>query len=224
MAGGAGHQLEKLLQLLAHRFAAGVAQLALQDRQDAFKRPLVAGALAIAAVGLNGDRLLAAMQQHLLLLSAELIPRRLDLKLVRLPNRIKQGEVIGIVLISPRCNRRINGQGGIGQDPLGGELAQVADAVAVGAGAVGAVEGEQPRRKLLHYGAVHRAGEIFRIEPLPLHPLGQLLIGLGHHLHQRQTIAPFKSSAQRIGQPLLHPLAGHKPVHHHLNVVGVVFI
>ena len=100
----------------------------------------------------------------------------------------------------------------------------MADAVAVGAGAVGAVEGEQPRRKLLHHGAVHRAGEIFRIEPLPLHPLGQLLIRLGHHLHQRQTIAPFKGGTQRIGQPLLHPFPGHQPVHHHLDVVGVVLV
>jgi hypothetical protein len=36
----------------------------------------------------------------------------------------------------------------------------MADAVAIGAGAIGTVEREQPRRQLLHHRPVHRAGEV----------------------------------------------------------------
>ena len=71
---------------------------------------------------------------------------------------------------------------------------------------------------------MHRTGEVFRIEPFPLHPLGQGLVGLGHHLHQSQAITPFQGRAQGIGQPFLNAFAGHQPVHHHLNIVGVVLI
>ena len=100
----------------------------------------------------------------------------------------------------------------------------MADAMAIGAGAVGAVEGEQPRGELLHHSAVHRAGEVFGIEALPLHTVRQLLIRLGHHFHQRQAIAALEGGAQRIGEPLLDALARHEPVHHHLDVVGVVLV
>ena len=100
----------------------------------------------------------------------------------------------------------------------------MADAVAIGAGPIGAVEGEEPGRQFLHHGAVDRTGEVFRIEPFPLHPLGQGLVGLGHHLHQSQAIAPFQGRAQGIGEPFLDAFAGHQPVYHHLNVVGVVLI
>ena len=69
-----------------------------------------------------------------------------------------------------------------------------------------------------------RTGEVFRIEPFPLHPIGQGLVGLGHHLHQSQTITPFQGRAQGIGEPFLDAFSGHQPVNDHLNVVGVVLI
>ena len=84
MTGGAWNQLQELLQLLAHRFTAGIGQLALQDRQDPLEGPLKAGALAIAAIGLDQDRLPAAIEQHIALLVAELVPGRFDLKFERL--------------------------------------------------------------------------------------------------------------------------------------------
>jgi hypothetical protein len=71
---------------------------------------------------------------------------------------------------------------------------------------------------------MHRAGKVLGIEPLPLHPLRQGLIGLGHHLHQGQPIAPFQGGAQGIGEALLDPLAGHQPVDHHLDVMGMVLV
>ena len=80
MAAGTGHQLQKLLQLLADRFTTGIAQLALEDRQDPFKGPQIGLRFAVAAVGLDRDRLLGAMQQHLVLLRRELIPGGLDLE------------------------------------------------------------------------------------------------------------------------------------------------
>ena len=68
------------------------------------------------------------------------------------------------------------------------------------------------------------AGEVFGVETLPLNAVGKLLPFLGHHLHQRQTIAAFEGRAQRIGQPFLDPLAGHKTIDHHFDVVAVVLV
>ena len=223
-AGGAGHQLQVLLQFLANRFAAGIAQLALQDRQDPLKRPHIGLALAVAAVRLDGDRLPAAVEQHIALLIAELIPGGLQFEAEGLAHRIEKGEVVAVVLVAPGGDSGIHGLGGIGHHPLGGELTQMADAVAIGAGAIGAVEGEEARRELLHHSAMDGAGKILGIEALPLHPLGQLFAALGHHLHQGQTFTPLEGGAQRIGETLLHSLTGHEAVDHHLDVVGVVLI
>ena len=96
--------------------------------------------------------------------------------------------------------------------------------MAVGAGAVGTVEGEQARRKLLHHRAVFGASEVFGIQALALQTFWKLLAALGHHLHQGQTIAPLEGRAQRIGEALLDSLTGHQAIHHHLNVVGLVFV
>ena len=68
MAGGTGHQFQKLLQFLANRFTARIPELALQNRQNALKRPLVTSALLIAAIRLNHDRFPAAIEQHIPLL------------------------------------------------------------------------------------------------------------------------------------------------------------
>ena len=136
------------------------------------------------------------MQQHLVLLRCELVPGGLDLEAEGLAHGIEQREVIGVVLLCPGSHGGIHRLGGIGDHPLHRELAQMADAMAIGAGAVGAVEGEQPRRQLLHHGAVHRAGEVFGIKPLPLHSLRQLLIRLGHHFHQGEAVAALEGGAQ----------------------------
>ena len=66
------------------------------------------------------------MQQHVLLLRRQLIPRRLDLKAKGFTHRIEQGEVIGVVLFGPGSNSRIHRQGRIRDHPLFGELAQMA--------------------------------------------------------------------------------------------------
>ena len=80
VAGGTGHQLQILLQLLADRLATGIAQLTLKDRQNPLERPDIAAALAVATVCLDRNRLLGAMQQHLTLLITQLVPGSLQLK------------------------------------------------------------------------------------------------------------------------------------------------
>lgn len=143
VAAFAGHQLQVLLQLLAHRFATGVAQLALQDRQDPLEGPHIALALAVAAVGLDGDRLLAALQQHLALLLGEQVPGGFELEAEGLADAEQQREVVAVLLVAPGGDGGIHRQGGVGHHALHREPAQMAEAVTVGAGAVGAVEGEQ---------------------------------------------------------------------------------
>ena len=164
------------------------------------------------------------MQQDVLLLSRQLIPRRLDLKAKGFSHRIEQGEVIGVVLFSPGSNSRVDRQGRIRDDPLFGELAQMANAMAIRASAIGTVEGEEPRRELLHHRAVDGAGEVLGIEALLLDLRRQLLTGLRHHFDQGQTITALERRAQGIRQALLNPLTGHQAIHHHLDVVGVVLV
>ena len=86
LAGGTRHQLQEFLQLLPNRLPARIPQLPLQDRQHPLKGPEKALALAIAAVSLNRDRLPAAVQQHIPLLVAELVPRRLELEAEGFPH------------------------------------------------------------------------------------------------------------------------------------------
>ena len=68
------------------------------------------------------------------------------------------------------------------------------------------------------------AGKVLGVEALPLHLFRQLLAGFGHHLHQGEPLAALEGGAQRIGEALLHPLAGHEAIDYHLDVVGVVLV
>ncbi len=71
---------------------------------------------------------------------------------------------------------------------------------------------------------MHRTGEILGIETLAIDALRNLLSCLGNHFHKSETITAFQSSAQGIGEPLLHTLPGHQTIHHHLDVVAVVLV
>ena len=71
---------------------------------------------------------------------------------------------------------------------------------------------------------MHRAREVLGIETFALEPLGQGLIGLGHHLDQGQALTPLQRRAQRIGKPLLNALTGHEAIDDHFDVVGVVLV
>ena len=69
-----------------------------------------------------------------------------------------------------------------------------------------------------------RTGEVLGIKTFPFDPLGELLIFLGHHLNDGQTITALKRGAQRIGESLLNSLAGNKTINHHFDVVAVVLV
>ena len=101
--------------------------------------------LAITAVCLDQDGISAAVEQYVLLLFRQLLPRRLDLETERLTDGVEQGEVIGVVFLRPGGNSGVHRQGRIRNHPLTGELAQMADAVTSLTGTVWTVEGEQPR-------------------------------------------------------------------------------
>ena len=143
---GTGNQLQIFLQLLALRLAAGITELPLENRKNAFERSGVSAfALAVTAVGLDQNRFAASIEQHIPLLIAELIPGGLDLEAKGFPHREQQGEVVAVVLLCPRRHSRIHRLTGIRNDPVTGELAQMADAMAVLTGAVRAVERKQSR-------------------------------------------------------------------------------
>ena len=225
VTGLTGHQRQKLLKLLALSLPTGITQLPFENRKNPLKRTRVCTlSLAVTAVGLDQDWFATAIQQHIPLFIGELVPRGFDLKSKGLTHRIEQGEVVGVVLLSPGSNRRVDRLAGIGNHPFHRELAQVTDAVTSLTGAVGAVEREESRRQLLNHRSVHRTGEILGIQTLAIHTLRKLLSCLGNHFHQSQTITPFQGGAQGIGEPLLHTFPCHEAIHDHLDVVAVVLV
>ena len=89
----------------------------------------------------------------------------------------------GIAGLGPGQDRAIaQRQRGIGHDEIGFEFELGAETVAVGAGAEGIVEGEEPRLDLLDGEARNRAGEFLREDDalmrLVLRLVGALLGGL----------------------------------------------
>ena len=114
----------------------------------------------------------------------------------------------------------------------------------MGAGAVGGVEGKQPGGELLHDGAVLRAGKVLRKHQLPggtvvpagFRRLGQAVRqgdhrgragprpGLRQNIDDGDALRSLQAGGQGIRQPFLQVILFHQPVHHHLNVVAVVFV
>ena len=159
---GARHLPHVTLDLLAHVVRLGLAVPALQVRH----RPLVVGVVGTGAaepVAVLDVHLLRAraVQQDLLLGLGELLPRRRDSEAVGVGHR--RHHPVEVLAPGPGPGgdgALVDGQVGVGDDQLGVDLVAGAEAVAVGAGAVGRVEGEVPGRQLVERRAVVGAGQV----------------------------------------------------------------
>jgi hypothetical protein len=158
------------LQFLFVQLRGGFFILAIQDGQHPFVLTVVALVIAVAGVGLDVDFLFAAVEHDMLLLGGELVPAGLNFKAKGLADAVEQGEVVGVVFLRPGGDGGVDRQAGVGHHQVGGKGAQAAQPVAVGAGPVGGVKGEQAGGQLFHHRAVLGAGKVFRKYQL----LGQL--------------------------------------------------
>ena len=166
----AGNVGEILRQLLARPFALGLAEAALEIGDDALERFLgVVGAHAVL-IGELDLVVAGAVQQRCLRLLRQVLPLGVERELVEFAERGQRLDVIGRGRFRPRRDRALaQGQLLVGNDEILVDMLLDAEAAAGRAGAIGVVEGKQPRLDLRNGEAGNRAGEFFR-EQDPLRP------------------------------------------------------
>src|SRR3546814_1975403 len=97
---GAGALADVLRQFLAHRGRFGLPVAALQVRHDALELVLALGAAAGVGEVAEGDRVLAAAEQHRLArLFGKFVPRRVDAEAEVPGQRLAQLAVVGVAAV-----------------------------------------------------------------------------------------------------------------------------
>ncbi len=182
----------------------GVAVAAIEARQDALEGERVA-ALPAHRVAVADVELLAAgaVQEEVALLLGQILPRRLEVDLVAVGDRLDHLLVEARVDDSPRDERALrDGERRVGHDQVGVDLALRAEAGAARTGAVRRVEREDARRQLGQRHAVVGAGE---------------LLGVGHRraVDDRdldEALGQPQRRLDRVGEARAQPVSHHEPV------------
>ena len=159
---GAVHLAHEPLDLLAGPVRFGLAVSALQPRHNALEVGLVGpGAVEAVLVGHVDGPVAGAVEDELLVLGLERLPRRLEGEPAELGHPgLQPGEVLTARPGPGRQRALGQGQGVVGHDQFGVDLELGPEAQARRAGAVGRVEGEVARGGLLEADAAVGAGEM----------------------------------------------------------------
>ena len=167
---------------------------------------------------IDGNPLAAgAGQQDLPLGGGETLPRAVEIHLEPLRHPPNHRRLPAFLLGEPapkRYRALVDAQARIGDHEVLVHLAAGAEAVALLAHALGAVEGEELRRKLGESDAAARAAVLFGEDPVP---------GLPFDRRDHDAVPLAKRGLDRIGNPpppfLADRLLSGQPVHHDLDVV-----
>ena len=158
---GARHLAHVPLVLLPRPLALRPLVAPLDPRDHAL---VVGGVLALAAVAvavLDGDLAAGAVEDHLLLLGGELRPRRVEVDVVGVGDGLQHPREVLRLRRSPRRDRPgVDRQVGVGDDEFGIDLERRAEPVTRLTGAVGRVEREVPRCRLVVAAPARRAGQM----------------------------------------------------------------
>ena len=216
-AGGAFHPRHHPGDLLFHPLAAGLAEAALEVFDNALELAVILAAAEL--VGPVQLQLFAvgAVEQGVARLGGKVPQRGVEGEAVPLAQRDVvhlADRALGVVPPAGLDGPLPDGQAAVGDDAVLIHLHEDAQAGALVAGALGVVEGKEPRGQLADRDAVLRAGEV---------------LAEGHglpadHLHLGHPAGQVQGRFQAVGQPAAHPLADDQPVHHHLDgVLDVLF-
>ena len=162
LAGRAGHLAHEARELLPARVRLGLGVAALHVGDRALEVRVVGPLAAVAVLVPDVDLLVQAVQQRLLRLGGQPLPRGVGAE----PDGLRQGldepvEVVAHVPARPRGDRAlVQGLGRVGDDELGVDLHPRAEAGAVRAGAPRGVEAERPRLELVERQVVVQAGQV----------------------------------------------------------------
>ena len=201
-----------LLDPLALLRRVGLPVPPLQGRDQPLERHRVLALPAHAVpVGDVDPLAVRPVEEPVLLLLSELAPRRLEVDLVPLRDRLDHRLVEAAVADRPRDQRAVpDRHGRVRDDEVRVDLELRAQAGAARACAVRRVEREDPRLELGQRDAVLRAGEV---------------LAEGHRLaavHEVDHDEPFGERGRRLDrlrQPLPKVCLHHEPVDHHLDRV-----
>ncbi len=210
-AGGTRTEAHVLLDPLALLGGVGLLVAALEARDDALEgqhvRAAPAHAVAVRDVDLVAVR---PVQEEVLLLLGELLPRLVHVDLVALGDRLDDRLVVARAPHRPGDERALGDrEAGIGNEQVGIDLLLRAEAGAARAGAVRRVEGEDARLELGKPDAVLGTGEALRerqrlaVDDVDGHePVGQV-----------------ERRLDRVREPVAQVVLHHEPVDDHLDRV-----
>ncbi len=212
VASGAGAGGAVLRQLLAHRDRVGLAQAALQVGEDALEGMLLEHHAAVVGHVAKGDlRPPRSIEHDLAHARRQILPGRLDVEGV-VRREARQHLEIELVAPVPAADRaRGQRQLGMDHDACGIEELDLAQPVALRAGARRVVEGEQARLELGEREGAHRAGEA----------RGEQVCATQVHLHrERAPVGVGQRGLEGLRQAAAQIGAHLDAVDHDLDVVA----
>ena len=203
--------------LLAHAVAVGLAVAALHPGDDPLEGGVVGALAAVAVAVADVDLLVVAVQQGLLRLLGEPLPRGVEPEPHGQAERLDQAyEVVAGVAPGPRGERALAQRPlGVGHDQVGVDLHPDTQARALGTGAEGRVERERAGLQLLERQVVVGAVEVLGVEALPVGVVLGQVDELQGDRPARQAQGGLHGAGQAAARPLLHGQA----VDDHLDVV-----
>ena len=200
-----------LLDPLALLARVGLLVAALEARDDPLEREHVRALAAHPVAVLDVDAVaVGAVQEELLLLLGELLPRQVEVDLVAVGDRLDHGLVEARVAERPGDERALaDRERRVRDEQVGVDLLLGAEARAARAGAVRRVEREDPRLELREPDAVLRAGEVLGVRR-------RLAV---HDVDHDQALGELRGGLDRLGQARAQVGLHHEPVDHDLDRV-----
>ena len=205
-----------LLDLLARPVGVRLLVAALEVGDDPLEVRHV-GALAphAVAVGDVDPVAVGAVEEQVLLLLRQVLPRRLEVDLVALGDRLRDLLVVGRRAARPRQDRAlVDRQRRVGHHQLRVDLHLRPEPGAARAGAVRRVEREDPRLELRHRDAAVQAREA-----LGERADDRLAAVARHRLDLEDPVRQRDRRLDRVGQPLARVRPHDQPVDDHRDVV-----
>ena len=222
-AGRARHLAHEALEALTARVGLGLAVPALDVGAHALELGVVGALPAVAVGGDDVDLGRVPVEQRLLGLGGELLPRGVEVEAELLAERAHQPqEVVGDVRHAPRLDRALpQRRARVGDDQLGVDLHPGAEAVALGAGAEGAVERERARLELVGVDRVVVGARHLLAEPeLAPRVLGREV----DEVEGDQPAGEVERGLDRVGQPALARRLDRQAVDDHLDRVLLLLL
>ena len=221
-AGRARHLAHEARELLPARVGLrlGVAALDVGDRALEVR---VVGALAAVAVLVpDVDLLVEPVQQRLLRLGGQPLPRGVHPEPDGLGQRLDQPvEVVAHVPAGPRGDRAlVQRLGRVGDDEVGVDLHPGAEPGAVRAGAPRGVEAERPRLELVERQVVVQAGQVLGVHPLPV----RVVVRQVDEVQDDHAARQAERGLHRVGEPPPRGVLHREPVDDDLDVVLLVLL